>query len=67
MRIPALPASANLPVCARAGRQGEFLGATVAAAEGTVCREGARRGRERGPGRPQRSEHDQKSTDCQGF
>ena len=23
-RIPALPASANLPVCARAGRQGEF-------------------------------------------
>ena len=32
MRIPALPASANLPVCARAGRQGEFLGATVAAA-----------------------------------
>ena len=31
-RIPALLASANLPVCARAGRQGEFLGATVAAA-----------------------------------
>ena len=32
VRIPALLASANLPVCARAGRQGEFLGATVAAA-----------------------------------
>ena len=31
-RIPALLASANLPVCARAGRQGEFLGASVAAA-----------------------------------
>ena len=31
-RILALLASANLPVCARAGRQGEFLGATVAAA-----------------------------------
>ena len=30
--IPALLASANLPVCARAGRQGEFLGASVAAA-----------------------------------
>ena len=32
VRVPALPASANLPVCARAGRQGEFLGASVAAA-----------------------------------
>ena len=31
-RIPALLASANLPVCARAGRQEEFLGASVAAA-----------------------------------
>ena len=67
VRVPALPASANLPVCARAGRQGEFLGASVAAARrrprGQVCRE---RGPGR-PGRPQRSEHDQKSTDCQGF
>ena len=32
VRIPAPLASANLPVCARAGRQGEFLGASVAAA-----------------------------------
>ena len=32
VRIPALLASANLPVCARAGRQEEFLGASVAAA-----------------------------------
>ena len=31
-RILTLLASANLPVCARAGRQGEFLGASVAAA-----------------------------------
>ena len=31
-RIPALLASANLPVCARAGRQGDFLGASVTAA-----------------------------------
>lgn len=31
-RIPALLASANLLMCARAGRQGEFLGASVAAA-----------------------------------
>ena len=31
-RIPALLASANLPVCARAGRQEELLGASVAAA-----------------------------------
>ena len=52
VRIPALLASANLTVCARAGRQEEFLGASVAAARqrprGQVCREGARRGR-RGP------------------
>ena len=31
-RVPALLASANLPVCARAGRQEELLGASVAAA-----------------------------------
>ena len=31
-QIVTLLASANLPVCARAGRQEEFLGASVAAA-----------------------------------
>ena len=51
-------ASANLPMCARAGRQAEFLGASPSAARrrprGQVCREGARRGR-RDPNMTERS------------
>ncbi len=68
------PARQRQPARVRQGREaggvpGGLRGGRLTAAEGTVCREGARRGRERGPGRPgrpQRSEHDQRSTDCQG-
>ena len=51
-RIPALLASANLPVCARAGRQAEFLGTSVAAAEGTGVPRGGPEGPREGPGTP---------------
>ena len=68
------PARQRQPARVRQGREaggvpGGLRGGRLTAAEGTVCREGARRGRERGPGRPGRpqgSEYDQKSTDCQG-
>ena len=62
------PARRRQPARARQGREaggvpGGLRGGRLTAAEGTVCREGARRS----PGRPRRSEHDQKSTDCQGI
>ena len=51
------PARQRQPARARQGREagcvpGGLRGGRLTAAEGTVCREGARRGRERGPGRP---------------
>ena len=49
------PARQRQPARARQGREagcvpGGLRGGRLTAAEGTVCREGARRGRERGPG-----------------
>ena len=58
MRIPALLASANLPVCVRAGRQAEFLGSPwrpPGGGRGDRCAARAPRGAARGaPGRPRK-------------
>ena len=53
MRIPTPPASANLSVCARAGRQEEFRGGRPAAAVGTGVLRGRPEGSREGPGTPE--------------
>ena len=68
------PARQRQPARVRQGREaggvpGGLRGGRLTAAEGTVCLEGARRGRERGPGRPGRpqgSKSDKKPTNFKG-
>ena len=66
------PARQRQPAHVRQGREaggvpGGLRGGRLTAAEGTGVPRGRPEGPRGRPGRPQRSEYDQKSTDCQGF